>query len=81
MQWTKLSVVLLLLLLILFVIRNWSWNYVKVPRQAYGEIVRFFKAAPVKNEFRHKYDTPFASQYNVNTKTNLLPFCEWMEGQ
>merc|ERR1712074_293339 len=39
-------------------------NFIKVSRQALGEIDRLFKSNHAKNDFRHKYDTPFASQYN-----------------
>ena len=47
--------------------------------QAFGELRRYFVAAPRTN-FRHKYDTPYYSRFNLNTKTNLMAPCGWLEG-
>ena len=83
----KLFVVMIILAIAYYVTRYMSHhlymlnlNFIKVSRQALGEMDRLFKSNHSKNDFRHKYDTPFASQYNLNTKTNELPLCHWMEG-
>ena len=51
-----------------------------VDRQIFGEVRRSIFGSP-SAEFHSIYETPHFRQINLNTKTNELPKCEWLEGK
>ena len=80
-RWSVLLVIILFAVLAIH-FNPWTSNIVQIHRQTIGELQHFItKKLFVENKFRHKYDTPFASQFNLNTATDQLQPCKWLEGE
>ena len=53
---------------------------VQVDRQLYGQFRRLLVKTP-NTDFKHKYETPYFRQYNLNTRTEKLGVCSWLKGK
>ena len=49
-------------------------------RQLYGQFRRLLVKTP-NTDFKHKYETPYFRQYNLNTRTEKLGVCSWLKGK
>ena len=49
-------------------------------RQLYGQYRRLLAKTP-NTDFKHKYETPYFRQYNLNTRTDKLGVCSWLKGK
>ena len=53
---------------------------VQVDRQLYGQFRRWLVKTP-NTDFKHKYETPYFRQFNLNTRTDKLEVCSWLKGK
>ena len=53
---------------------------VQVDRQIYGQFRRWLVKTP-NTDFKHKYETPYFRQFNLNTRTDKLEVCSWLKGK
>ena len=49
-------------------------------RQLYGQFRRLLVKTP-NTDFKHKYETPYFRQFNLNTRTDKLEVCSWLKGK
>ena len=69
--------VVVVCILVFFVLHRFFFLFM-LDRQIVSEIRRLFLKEPL---FTNKYQTPHFRRINLNTKTDLLETCPWIEGQ
>ena len=68
------------LVLVLFVVHR-IFFLLMIDRQIFGEIRRHFIGGKLNRNYDNKYETPQFRRINVNTKTDRLQTCSWLDGK